>query len=81
MPTVLSLISLWVVRVPTATWLSHKWNSVEGVWWAMAASFFLSMVLSVSYYASGLWHRGKPRLPRMEPPTPEEMFVDEVSEA
>lgn len=79
-PTIFSLISLWVVRVPMASWLSKEMGSVEGVWWAMAASFLLSMLMSLGYYASGLWRRGKAP-PRTTPPTPEEMFAEETAEA
>jgi putative MATE family efflux protein len=80
-PMIITLLSLWVIRVPGAVWLSHKLGSVEGVWYAMAGSFALSMVLSVGYYSSGLWRRGKAHPPRTMPPTSEEMFAEETAEA
>ena len=34
--TIISLVSLWVFRVPLAIYLSHRLGSVQGVWYAMA---------------------------------------------
>lgn len=55
--TAFSLISLWVVRVPLAAYLSERMESVEGVWWAIVASFAASMLVSLAYYMSGRWKR------------------------
>jgi putative MATE family efflux protein len=55
--TCISLISLWVVRVPVALWLSRHMGGVRGVWYAMADSFGVSMCASLAYYVSGRWRR------------------------
>ena len=55
--TVVSLLALWAVRVPLAWFLAHRMDSVTGVWYAMAVSFFVSMLISFGYYLSGHWKR------------------------
>ena len=56
--TLITLVSLWVVRVPLAVWLSRRLGSIEGVWWSISASFGVSMTASLLYYFSGRWRRG-----------------------
>ena len=79
MTTVFSLVSLWVVRVPVAIWLSKRLGSIDGVWYAVAGSFAVSMVASLAYYASGLWRRSIGRKPM--PPSPQAAFGEETGEA
>ncbi|MBZ4395521.1 MATE family efflux transporter [Myxococcus sp. AS-1-15] len=81
--TVFSLVSLWVVRVPVAYWLSHRMNSVTGVWLAMALSFAVSLAVSMAYYFSGRWRtplvKKAPEGPAA--PNPGEVFGHETGEA
>ena len=76
--TLISLVSLWVVRVPTAWWLSRRLGSIDGVWYAIAASFGVSMTVSLLYYASGRWRKSVARRP---PPTPEQLIGEQTGEA
>ncbi|WP_438013548.1 MATE family efflux transporter [Sorangium sp. So ce315] len=83
--TAISLLSLWVVRAPLAYWLSREMGSVEGVWWAIAVSFVVSLAASLAYYASGRWKRtlvpkAAPRDPAREA-DPAKAFANEVGEA
>jgi putative MATE family efflux protein len=55
--TIQSLFSLWIVRIPLAYVLSQRMHQVEGVWYAIVASFAISMLLSLIYYVSGFWKR------------------------
>jgi putative MATE family efflux protein len=55
--TVISLVSQWAVRVPLAYVLSKWMGRVEGVWYALAISFGISLVGSMGYYLTGLWRR------------------------
>jgi Na+-driven multidrug efflux pump len=55
--TVISLISLWVVRVPLALYLTHRLDAVTGVWYAIAVSFAVSMLSSLVYFSTGRWRR------------------------
>jgi putative MATE family efflux protein len=77
---VISLFSLWVVRVPLAYYLAHRLGSVRGVWYAIAASFAVSMLSSLSYYASGRWRRAVVRHQPM-PATEQALWGEEVAEA
>lgn len=55
--TVISLVSLWAARVPLAVYLSHRLGRVEGIWYAIAISSGIAMLISVACYLSGLWKR------------------------
>jgi putative MATE family efflux protein len=80
--TAISLVSLWVVRVPVAWWLSQRvMGSVEGVWYAMALSFGVSMCCCLAYYASGRWKRAVIRRLPAAPTTADSMLGDETGEA
>ncbi len=59
MPVMLiSLATLWVVRIPTAEFLSRlPAFGVTGVWIAIAASPTLGSLLTWGYYATGRWKR------------------------
>lgn len=83
MTTVISLVSLWVVRVPVAYWLSRRTGSVTGVWYGIALSFAVSLVASMAYYLSGRWKSALGKKPPPGPPTPDpgEMFGHETGEA
>ena len=69
--TLISLVSLWVARVPLAVYLSHRMHRVEGVFIAMAISAVASMLISQGCYISGFWkkpiihHRPQPELVEM----------------
>lgn len=78
--TVVSLVSLWVVRVPLAYWLSRRLGRVEGVWYAIALSFGVSMLSSLGYYLTGRWRRPVARR-RAAPATPAALFGEETGEA
>ncbi|WP_224368884.1 MATE family efflux transporter [Hyalangium versicolor] len=88
MTTVISLLSLWLIRVPVAWWLSRRMGSVTGIWYGMALSFGFSLMASMGYYLSGRWKRGlakKPPAAEPEPaapktPNPGEIFGHETGE-
>ncbi|WP_437961719.1 MATE family efflux transporter [Sorangium sp. So ce119] len=83
--TVISLLSLWVIRAPLAYWLSREMRSVEGVWYAIAVSFVVSLIASLAYYASGRWKRALVQKAPAADPTreadPAGAFANEVGEA
>ncbi len=65
--TIISLVSVWGVRVWLAGYLSTKMHSEVGIWYALAISFGVAMVLSLGYYFTGRWkkpimHRSKAEL-------------------
>ncbi|MBI3945852.1 MAG: MATE family efflux transporter [Armatimonadetes bacterium] len=55
--TFITLISLWVVRVPLTAYLSGHMHRVEGIWWAMVLSTVLSAACSLGCYRAGIWKR------------------------
>ncbi|MDY7232926.1 MATE family efflux transporter [Hyalangium rubrum] len=81
--TVFSLISLWVIRVPVAYWLSRHMGNVKGVWYALALSFVVSLSVSMAYYFSGRWKRSLVKKAPAGPAAqnPAEVFGHETGEA
>ncbi len=55
--TAITLIALWGVRVPIASYLSHSMHSIEGVWYGMAIGFSSGALMSLAYYLSGRWKK------------------------
>jgi MATE family, multidrug efflux pump len=53
-PMVFSIMSLWLIRIPIAWYLSGK-IGVTGIWWAIPAGWIVGLVLSYTYYKSGRW--------------------------
>jgi putative MATE family efflux protein len=54
---VFTLLSLWLVRVPFAWFLSKTSLGTTGIWIAIACSFFVTMIVSLTYYFSGRWKK------------------------
>jgi putative MATE family efflux protein len=55
-PMFISLLSLWLIRIPLAWLLSDKIGSV-GIWWSIPAGWLIGLVLSYFYYRTGHWKR------------------------
>lgn len=55
--TMFSLISLWVIRIPLAAWLSKLTGRVEAIWVSILISFAILTVISLVYYARGSWQK------------------------
>ncbi|HEX2974982.1 MAG TPA: MATE family efflux transporter [Bacteroidales bacterium] len=55
-PMFFSLLSLWIVRIPVAWFLSGKIGSV-GIWWAIPIGWFVGLVLCFFYYRTGNWKK------------------------
>jgi len=53
--TCFAAVSLLIVRVPVATYLSERMHSMDGIWYGMLTGFVLGMLMSVTYYYSGKW--------------------------
>jgi Na+-driven multidrug efflux pump len=72
--TIISLIGLWIVRVPLAHFLAHRIGDETGIWIAISVSFLVAMVCSCSYFFSGRWkksiHRKIPENPAFDPLAP-----------
>jgi putative MATE family efflux protein len=55
-PMFFSLISLWLIRIPLAYFLSKRIGS-EGIWWAIPAGWFIGLSLAFLYYKTGRWKK------------------------
>ena len=55
-PMFISLLSLWVIRIPMAWFLSGKIGAI-GIWWAIPAGWLIGLILSFTYYKSGRWKK------------------------
>ena len=56
-PLCVSILSLWVVRVPVAAILSSCLQSPVGIWWAIPIGWSLGAAFNVGYYLTGRWKK------------------------
>lgn len=54
LPMFFSLLSLWLIRIPMAYFLSDRIGST-GIWWAIPAGWIIGFVLLFMYYKTGRW--------------------------
>lgn len=55
-PMIFTLISLWVIRIPVAYFLSDA-IGVDGIWWASPIGWFTGMLGLIIYYSTGNWKK------------------------
>ncbi|HAM35422.1 MAG TPA: MATE family efflux transporter [Elusimicrobia bacterium] len=53
-PMVITILALWLVRVPIAAWLSGRIGT-DGIWWSVPIAWAVGLALSAGYYATGRW--------------------------
>lgn len=53
-PMIISLLCLWLIRIPLAYWLSDLFGRA-GIWWAIGASFTIGVAITFIYYKTGFW--------------------------
>ena len=53
-PMVITIVALWVIRLPLSVYLSAK-IGVNGIWWALPVSWATGSVLIIFYYFQGNW--------------------------
>lgn len=53
-PMLITLFSLWLIRIPLA-WVMSKYFGYHGIWWAIPMAWFSGMILSYIYYKTGKW--------------------------
>ena len=56
LPMFFTLLSLWLIRIPIAYFLSAEIGP-SGIWWSIPASWLIGLALSFGYYKSGRWKR------------------------
>jgi len=52
----MTLLSMWIVRIPCAVLLSRFWGT-SGIWWSVVIGFAAGMTGTVLYYRFGKWDR------------------------
>ncbi len=55
-PMFITLIALWIIRIPAAYFLSQHFGEI-GIWWATPIGWFIGMTLSILYYFTGRWKK------------------------
>ena len=55
-PMIITLISLWLVRIPFA-WLLTDIMDEKAIWWSAPAGWITGVILSSTYYFYGRWKR------------------------
>lgn len=53
-PMFITLIALWVIRIPASYFLSAK-IGIDGIWWGVPAGWFIGLLLLIIYYLTGKW--------------------------
>jgi putative MATE family efflux protein len=53
-PMLMSLFSLWIIRVPLAYVLSHYFAET-GIWWSIPAAWVVGTICTYIYYKTGRW--------------------------
>jgi putative MATE family efflux protein len=55
-PMFITLLSLWLIRIPIAYVLSQQVNlGISGIWWSMPIGWIAGLILSYAYYRFGNW--------------------------
>lgn len=72
-PMFITLLSLWLVRIPVS-WSLSKIIGIQGIWWGIPIAWFLGMSGAWLYYRSGRW-KNKAIVKRVEV-TPEKKQDD-----
>ena len=55
-PMMISLITLWLIRIPIA-WLLAPRIGVTGLWWGIPVGWVVGFVMTFTYYRTGRWKR------------------------
>ena len=55
-PMFITIIALWIIRVPASYFLSNIYGEV-GIWWALPLTWAIGLTLSLSYYYTGRWKK------------------------
>jgi len=58
-PMFITLISIWVLRIPISYVLSREWTGLgeHGIWWGIPVAWGFGALASYAYYLSGKWKK------------------------
>lgn len=57
MPMIITLVSLWFIRLPLAYFLSKTELGIDGIWWAIPIAWCIGLIFSIIYYRKGNWKK------------------------
>ena len=55
-PMFITIISLWIIRIPAAYFLSEV-IGMHGIWWSLPVAWVFGTVFSIIYYRIGRWKK------------------------
>ncbi len=55
-PMFITLLSLWLLRIPVSWWLSRSMGS-DGIWWSIPIAWIFGCGASLLYYRLGRWKK------------------------
>lgn len=58
MPMILTILSMWLIRIPAAKFLI-QYIGADGIWWSFVIGWGFGFLLSVIYYLTGIWKKFK----------------------
>lgn len=53
-PMFVTLIALWLVRIPISWYLSRDYGT-DGIWWGIPLAWSIGFILSTVFYLRGKW--------------------------
>jgi len=53
---VITIITLWIIRIPASYFLSVEIGS-NGIWWGIPVAWVIGIMLSLTYYKTGRWKK------------------------
>lgn len=69
-PFLITVVTLWIVRIPLSYLLSTRLGT-DGIWWGIPAAWAMGSSLSIVYYFSGRWRTRVVARPRAGGGAPE----------
>ncbi|MGL4364181.1 MAG: MATE family efflux transporter [Bacteroidales bacterium] len=55
MPMLITLVGLWLIRLPVAYWLSSTSLGYKGIFWAVPIAWTVGLIIAIWYYLSNGW--------------------------
>lgn len=55
-PMIITIFSLWIIRIPLSYFLSVEIGS-NGIWWGIPIAWVVGVIASLTYYKTGRWKK------------------------
>lgn len=70
-PMIVTICSLWGIRIPLSTVLS-RYMGTTGIWWGIPIAWSVGLLAMILYYSSGRWKSKIKKIPPPLTPSPED---------